>query len=341
MANLRDDDRGQIILVAAFAIAVIFVSLALIVNSAIFTENLASRGETAGSDGALSMRAMVETNVGDSLEAINRRPISGHSNLEDELEEDIEEISLQTSRQQSRSGRLVSVSGPSSRDDGTRIFEDDPGDTLENSGTDDYVVVEAVSRSSQGNGTRAFEINASVIRDTGGADAGAIDNASAFEIMANETGSDGNEDSWRARIWETGSGDIHVRTIRNAGGSVETEDCEVSPDSTDPNIYIDVTGGTIDGEPCSALQTTTSGENFHFASGTGVGTSGTYNISFSNADNIQGNFSMTVHGSSFPLIASGLDNEDALYEVTVRYTYATSDLRYETDIRVAPGEPDV
>ena len=85
MANLRDDDRGQIILVAAFAIAVIFVSLALIVNSAIFTENLASRGETAGSDGALSMRAMVETNVGDSMEAINGRPISGHSNLEDEL----------------------------------------------------------------------------------------------------------------------------------------------------------------------------------------------------------------------------------------------------------------
>jgi len=113
----------------------------------------------------------------------------------------------------------------------------------------------------------------------------------------------------------------------------------VTPDGTDPNVYIDVTGGTIDGEPCPALQTGASGENFHFGSGAGS----SYNTSFVNASNIEGNFSMTVHGSGLDLSAIGTEitTDTALYDVTVEYTYATSDLRYETAVRVAPGEPDV
>ncbi len=42
--------RGQILLVAAFSLAVIFVSLAVILNTAIFTENLATRDTIDGDD---------------------------------------------------------------------------------------------------------------------------------------------------------------------------------------------------------------------------------------------------------------------------------------------------
>ncbi|APE95625.1 DUF7261 family protein [Halodesulfurarchaeum formicicum] len=57
--------RGQIILVAAFALAVVFVALALILNTAIFTENLATR-ETVDEHDAIDLRATA-TDTGDVL----------------------------------------------------------------------------------------------------------------------------------------------------------------------------------------------------------------------------------------------------------------------------------
>ena len=47
MADLKGE-RGQILLIAAFALAVIFIALGLVVNGAIFTENLASQGDASG-----------------------------------------------------------------------------------------------------------------------------------------------------------------------------------------------------------------------------------------------------------------------------------------------------
>ncbi|MDR5657089.1 hypothetical protein RH831_07830 [Halodesulfurarchaeum sp. HSR-GB] len=57
--------RGQIILVAAFALAVVFVALALVLNTAIFTENLATR-ETVDEHDAIDLRAAA-TDTGDML----------------------------------------------------------------------------------------------------------------------------------------------------------------------------------------------------------------------------------------------------------------------------------
>ncbi|MEF8907354.1 MAG: hypothetical protein V5A13_05805, partial [Haloarculaceae archaeon] len=51
-----DRDRGQIILVTAFALAVAFVALSVVINGAIFTQNLATRGDTAGGGDALQQR---------------------------------------------------------------------------------------------------------------------------------------------------------------------------------------------------------------------------------------------------------------------------------------------
>jgi hypothetical protein len=330
VANLRRGERGQIILVAAFALAVIFVAMALIVNSAIFTENLASRGETTGSNGALSMRAMVETNVGDGVAAANRNNYSSESDLTAAVRASIRTISEQTGRQSARSGRLVDISYQDERF-GERIYQSDSnftnGDNDEN-----YQVVGSVGRVTDGNGTRAFRIDATSIS--------ASDNDSAFTVRVQDSDiTTGNENSWRARIWRVDSTTIHVRTIKNDDGTASTEDCEIIHDASLPSVRIDVTGGTIDGEECDALATAPSGENFHF----GAGATDTYDISFENAANIEGNFSMVVHPESTLDLAgllSGPESDPALYDVTVRYSYLTTDLRYETDVRVAPGEPD-
>lgn len=335
MAHLSGDDRGQILLVAAFALAVIFVAMALIVNSAIFTENLASRGETAGSDGALSMRADVAANVGEGIEAANRNDNGSISDLTDAVEASVRNISKQTGRQSARSGRIVNVAYQSSSE-GRRLYQSDGSAFSNETGTNDYVVAAGVARADDGNGTRAFEIEAEAISAT--------NNSSAFEIRAQRSLATGTDDSWRARIWRNGSDAVHVRTLKDNGSATVVADCEVTRDGSDTDFDIDLTGGSIEGEDCSALATGPTGESFHFAAGTGVGASGNYDISFANADKIEGTYSLVVYddgGLSLPSTSSSLQSDTALYDVTVRYTYHTADLRYETDVRVAPGEPDV
>lgn len=341
MAHLSGDDRGQILLVAAFALAVIFVAMALIVNSAIFTENLASRGETSGSEGALSMRADVSASVGDGIEAANRNNNSTEGDLTDAVQASVENISLQTGRQSARSGRVVDVAYESDRP-GARIYRADNANFTNAAGEEAYRLVGNVSRVDDANGTRAFVIETSTLS--------ASSNSSAFEIRAQDSDvAGGNRNSWRARIWDAGSDTVHVRTLVNDGGSTAVEDCEVTKDSPGTGITIDITGGTIDGEGCDALATSSTGENFHFGAGTDVtpgSSTGSYNISVANADQIEGNFSAVVYEGPtaldlLPDSPDGPDSSVALYDATVRYTHYTTDLRYETDVRVAPGEPDV
>jgi hypothetical protein len=321
MANLRD--RGQIILVAAFALAVIFIALALIVNSAIFTENLASRGETSGSDGALSMRAMVETNAGENLESVNQQTGVSHGNLEDDMEDSVATISAQTGTQQARGGRLVTVDGPVDRTDGVRIYEDDPQDTLESGAGSSYTVAEDIERLPGANGTRAFRINVTDMSSTS--------DTSPLRIRAEDHGA--TSDFWEARIWENGD-TVHVETERT-GGSGPYE-CAVTPDNPSQAFEIDVTSGTIDDKPCAALRRVGTGEHLTFSSGAGDN----YDISLENADLVFGELSLIAVNPGGTVDVPVLSNQDALYDVTLEYEYATSDLRYETDIRVAPGEPD-
>jgi hypothetical protein len=56
-----EQSRGQIVLVAAFALAIVFVALALILNTAIFTENLATRETTDTHDAIDFHHAVTET----------------------------------------------------------------------------------------------------------------------------------------------------------------------------------------------------------------------------------------------------------------------------------------
>jgi hypothetical protein len=335
VAHLNGGDRGQILLIAAFVLAVIFVALALIVNSAIFTENLASRGDTAGSDGALSMRADVATNVGDGIRAANRNDNGSVNDLTAAVRASVRNISKQTGRQSARSGRIVDVANQS-YSEGRRLYQSDGSSFSNETGTNDYVVASGVSRADDGNGTRAFIIEADSIS--------ASTNSSAFEIRAQRSLATGTDDSWRARIWRNGTDAVHVRTLRNNGSDTVVADCEVTQDPSSTDFDIDVTGGTIEGEYCGALATGPTGERFHFASGTGVGGSENYDISFANADQISGSYSLVLYNDadlSLPSTSSSLRSDIALYDVTVRYTYYTADLRYETDVRVAPGEPDV
>lgn len=64
------DERGQLIVVSALLIAVLFVGLALVLNSAIYAENLASRGETSTAE-AVATGALTEDRLGRMVDEAN------------------------------------------------------------------------------------------------------------------------------------------------------------------------------------------------------------------------------------------------------------------------------
>lgn len=349
MADLNRRDRGQIILIAAFALAVLFVSLALIVNSAIFTENLASRGETTGSDGALMARAMAEENVGNGVRSANTYNYTS-PNLMPAIEKSVRNMSGQRERQQVLSGGLVNVTNPHDEEIGSRVAMNDTGggnytdtgqDTISSSG--DWLLVDRVEEdyAGQPHTTRAFEMEIK-----GGSDLSSDDLLSLtgrFTVVVNNTGSPSRQ--WKVKVWKEDANPTHIH-VQTELPSGTTEECEKVV--TDDSIRISLTEGTVDSRPCDALgYHQASDTDFSFASGVST----PYNISYENGDTVKGNYSLVTTNPKAD--GNNLDNLDngpsagpapyitrAVYEVDVEFSFVNSNINYTTDVRVAPGESD-
>lgn len=350
MADLGDRNRGQLILIAAFALAVTFVALALVVNSAIFTENLASRGETGGSADALTLRHDVEMGVGRSIESANVYNTSSQSELEKGVNEGIGNVNTAFSKQNAAGTAIVNVSEPGSVTYGSRVVQNESGGRhfgpnnqplLANEWTVMYGVQRVTASSEPGNGTRTFTMNVSKVPNT---------YTSAFTVTAyNYTTPDGSAEKWEMRIWGSTTNilagtDLNIEVRKTSTGTDES--CTVEVDRE--YATIDVTGGTVAGEPCDALRK----GSFDGRFSNGVGQK--YNITYENGDEIKGNYSLvTANNSAANMDAPNLNDSDdanderaspyvteAVYDVTVQYVYKSPKLDYETKIRVAPGEPD-
>ncbi|ADJ15565.1 DUF7261 family protein [Halalkalicoccus jeotgali] len=71
-------ERGQLILVTGLTIAVVLVALVVLLNTVIYTENLATRGVDAGGADALEYRAAVVGSVSELIAAENERYYEGN-----------------------------------------------------------------------------------------------------------------------------------------------------------------------------------------------------------------------------------------------------------------------
>lgn len=316
MADL--DERGQIILIAAFALAVTFVSLALVVNSAIFTENLASRGETSGSDDALVVRYEVEQSVGETIEYANTYNTSSENKQEANVTESVGTISDSITAQQAATGKIVVVDGPTNFEDGTRIRDNtsDGGSTFENASTGgtlqaNWTVVNDIDR------TRAFRMNLTEVNDA----------SAGFVVNLTE---DSSGETWQMVVTNDTASMEYVVTVKQQSSTVGS--CVV--DDSTSFVRIDVTGGLVGGEPCPHLRY-------------GAGIDGSYDLIYNNSDDVTGNYSLVVDNdiTSTPDDLSGSRTTDepyvtnAIYSATVTYRYDGPEIRYDTFVRVAPGEP--
>lgn len=316
----RNGERGQLLLIAAFIIAVSFVVLALVVNSAIFTENLATRDDVAGSNDVLDYRHEVEQNVGETIVAINQNNtvlddyIS--SNLDTPIENNLENFQKQSGIQQASQGRVVDmeflgwVLGEKIAQDDPRTFTNVTG------GKTSWTVAENIPA------TRNMKLN---VTQNPGAGPG-----SAFEMIVT------NSDEWTLTIADDSPANDVIVEVDRPGVSAESCTSEF-----DGNLIIDVTGGTVGGEPCHALTRLTDGTPMWF----GAGVSSGYDIEFENGDELEGTYSFVVMDpggagdpGDFGSPGNGPYSKHAIYSATVTYEYYTSDIGYETAVRAVPGE---
>ena len=329
MADLRasDPDRGQIVLVAALVLALAFVALAIVVNSAIFTENLATRSEVPGSADALEYRHEVAQSVGALVTHVNMNESEDPTAVSD-MQNHVSDIGVQGGIQQSSLGRVVNVSH-ASQEDGDLIAQTDFRRNFTSASTGwetEWQLAGSVSK------TRNVQFSLNLTNDPL-VDAG----SDGFRMYVEDTSTG---DFWNMTVdSDTLSNDnINVRIDSPAAGSSQV--CE--RDDVGDNVSIDLSRGTVAGEPCPALSRLSDGTEMWFANNLN-----TYDIHFQQADEIEGTFSMVVEdGTANPTgdLATGYSDidpyvvDDALYSLTVEYTYNTPSVVYETVIEAAPGE---
>lgn len=325
MANLtgeRRDERAQIILIAAFAIAVTFVALALVVNSAIFTENLASRGESTGSDDSLVVRHEVGQSVGEAIAHANTYNTSGEREQAVNVTESVVTIDRSITRQQSANGKIVTIDGPTSFDNGTRIRDNASGGSSFLNATDptgntrpNWTVADGVDD------TRAYQMTIHEVASGGNNYGG----SRADEFYVNLT--DGS-DTWHMNVTNRSDNKYYVGITGPSWSGTCTVD-----DSVD-EFTIDLTRGVVGGEPCPYM---------NFSSGIST----PYDITYNNSDEVTGNYSLVISNDDYSnanlSTVSGVDDDPftshAIYAATVTYRYDGSALTYNTSVRAAPGEP--
>ena len=299
-------DRGQIILIAGFTLAVTFLALALIANTAIFTENLATRGDTTGSSDALLLRHEVEQSVKDTIVYLNENNVS---NLPRKAETNIEEnLSVQTSVKSARQSRVVDVGvDPSSAVVEARLSQDNNSRAYVNA-TDEANWTLARNASE----IRNAEFNVS---DDNLVEATEENRSQGFKFII-ENQSSG--DFWNMTVYESNNtAEINV-TVDDGTGPV-TEN--VNEDSA----VINITDETISGSTFSPLGS--------------YSDPGSNTTSFENGDRASGNYSISLGQAEDVRRADYNESANPVAEVeieslTVSFTYETDSLRYETEFEV-------
>lgn len=288
----RPADRAQLILVGAFALAVVFVALALVMNAAIYTENLATRSETAGAADAQAFERTTKATAQAAFRYAHEINDSDHEGLERNVTQAIDAYHNVSRVQQATSGHLVDVTvgptPPGTNVTNTNVAFTSPG------GADDWTLATGVG------GTRSFRLD--VENWAGGS-------GDELWVVA------GDADDWYLNVsYDGGQWEVGV----NDSGTYTT--CGTT---TGPDLTVDISAGTVDGDECAALDLGRVG--------------GSHTLGIRNGSVADGDYTLIADVERWA-VAGGVPTEEVLYAMVVDVTYRTPQLRYRTAIRVAPGE---
>ncbi|MFW5917952.1 MAG: DUF7261 family protein [Haloferacaceae archaeon] len=305
------DDRGQLLLVGALTLAVMLVALAVLLNAAIYTGNVATRDAGTGAGEAIEYEGEARTMAQASIDDVDGDTYAAvEANFTDAVQ-GWSELTHTHSGASLAASNLTTVNTTY----GTRVAQHTDRNFTDDNGNSTWTVAEDSH-------VRAFRMN--VTRDSlaSGAD-------DAFYVNF-----DNGSGDWNVFVYEDG-GNVTV-SLENPDGETVGDDCTVDP-GADNRALVDFTAGTVGGQACPKMDF--------------VGNlSDEYTVRYVDARNgdgderINGTYSLVV-GESLDDLETGADeNGDAptvtrvLYSAELQVTYRSANLYYQSEIRVAPGE---
>ncbi|MFW6457782.1 MAG: DUF7261 family protein [Halodesulfurarchaeum sp.] len=296
-----DRSRGQIIIAAAFALAIVFVSLALILNAAIFTENLATRDsvdDTAVYDFRDAVGEVTEVLILKGND--NTTSETTESELFDTFRERIEAYSEAERTHSLRTGSLPQISVASVHN-GTIIRQSASAPLENNSNNGTWQLAEGVED------FRRFSVTVDTI--TGGPTTFTVTNGTH---------------SWELAIRESSDEATLTVSAPNGDSTTRTEELPVT---------VSPTNGSINGsaDPAFDIADSPTGPvDFWIANGSN--TTGTYEVTIDQPKS-------TVDLSQYSAPTSP-NATVAIYNASVDLDLEQSELRYTERILVEPGETD-
>lgn len=309
----RVADRGQLLLAAAFGLAIVLVVLALVVNSVVYTGTLAT---TDGSrdDERLAVRyhhgAVDGTRT--VVDALNDRRHRSHATLVSNLSRDL-------ARWDRLSGRVYTVEGAATATtvrgttNETRLGQSRGRQLTDASGTENWTVAGSTPRLARA----SFD----------------IDRASLAAVPSNESCA-GTADCFTIVV-DNGSDRREIAVYRPSGSSDVAVDVDGATTTTcsvtAARARVNLTAGTIGGTPCPALDVTAALDP-------------PYTISYRRGDRATGAYDLVVGGvvSESPHFDNDAEPyaRPRIYAVSIRVDVRTAELVYTTDARVRRGELD-
>lgn len=318
MADLRmrgdDRSRGQLLLVAGFAIATAIVALVIILNASIYAENLATRDTDTGASEAIAFQTTVESNLWRVVDAENDRTYDDRGKLRANVSDRIDRLESQSARRHRSAGVAAALTNRT-LNDGSRLVQDDSSRNLtSNTPTADWTLATGVDD------VRKFDLNS-----TGGLNSTTNPESDAFAVDI--TGTGGN--TWSLYLYEDGGN----ATIAVSNGTATTPTDVCGGLITGPP-RVNLTAGTVEGSPCPEID---------FANGT----SAPYDIEYRRGDLSTGTYSLTVNET----VSAGGSGDDfngpgptaspyvvpTVYSVSADVVYQSPRLSYRARINVTEG----
>jgi len=327
-ADGEERSRGQIILVTGFALAVAFVGLALVLNSVIYTENLATRSEAAKASDAAKVHIDMVNGTERIINYANTNNNSSYARLRANATASMDSMGELTTQLQATSAQAVSVELVEQYN-GTRIEQTgNSRDYTSDSGNTNWTQIDDigdVDRIELGLGNMSDPPDPALLAlDT--------DAESQFEFVAE----DEDGDQWVLRVSNKSQDvtsfsqnphefDIFVHTPAN------TYDLGTYSN----NSVVNVTNGSINGNDVSNLnfgEDIDPVEQVEFGWG-GNMTAGNYTMFVQNETDGDDDLLLTNYDTS----GGSPSFQPQIYNATVNIEYEEGRMTYATNVTRGPG----
>ena len=312
-------DRGQLLLVGALALAVVFVALALLLNTAIYTGNLATRDSGVEATSAIGYTSESRQAGVDAVRSVNRRNNTSSSDLNRAFTATVKRWDDLASHHRAVAGDVAGtdVTGITN---GTRIQQDDASRKFTSAGgAANWTVVD-------GSGVTAvrsmrFTVDASTLTTVDDAT-----NATTETVFHVDVDSDPGIRSVYVYNNST-SGNSEILVVDDGAETV----CSVGS-VTEGTFVVDIANASVGGKSCSAL-------------GTLDDTRGAVSIEYGDGGAAGGTYTMVVdEAPDGSIVLAGLNPDgsaspywtDAIYSAELTVTYRTGELDYEATVGVVP-----